>query len=455
VSAPGNPLEEIFWEEFFRKFEEKTLAFLYQDEVSGGRQSRFFKLINRGTIEDKAREEEPPSRPSRKEREWKAGGKPVRGKERSFMRKQEKEFLPGHDIIVIGASLGGVEALSKLAGNLPPDLPASIFMVLHVPVYGTSILPDILNRSGPLRAAHAVDLEAIQHGRIYVAPPGFHLLIHHGFVRIVRGPKENGHRPAIDSLFRTAARVYGPRVVGVILTGADDDGAAGLLAIKMCNGVTVVQDPDEAISPQMPCSALEYVEVDYCLPLSGIASLLKRLVHEPLKAERSGPGSDQLEMESKIAEVSMPMVESEERPGKPSIFICPECKGTLWELEDHDLLRFRCRVGHAFTADGLLLEKSNELEVALWSALRALEEKASLARRLALRSRTQNRNLATARFEENAQEAERHAEVIRRVLLDNSVTDREGATSDRLKEAMAGDQSHQGKKDPTNDQPAN
>src|SRR5262245_27288904 len=181
--------------------------------------------------------------------------------------------MPGHDIIVVGASAGGVEALTQLVRALPADLPASVFVVLHVPAQSPSVLPTILSRVSPLPAVHPEDGEAIQPGRIYVAPPDRHLLVKRGHVRLARGPRENSNRPAVDPLFRTAGRAYGRRVVGVVLSGVLDDGTAGLAAVKMRGGVAVVQGPDEALYPGMPRNAAENVAVDYCLPVGQIAAL--------------------------------------------------------------------------------------------------------------------------------------------------------------------------------------
>lgn len=188
--------------------------------------------------------------------------------------------MPTHDIIVIGASAGGVEALSKLVSLLPANLPASLFVVMHFPAQGTSILPQILNRYTTLPAHHALDQEPIQPGQIYVVPPNCHLLLRPGYVYLSRGPREHGHRPSIDALFRSAARAYGSRVVGIILSGTMDDGSAGVIVIKDRGGITMVQDPKEALFSGMPRSAIETTKVDHILTLTEIASQLTRLANQ-------------------------------------------------------------------------------------------------------------------------------------------------------------------------------
>ncbi len=214
--------------------------------------------------------------------------------------------MPRHDVIVIGASAGGVEALIKLVGSLPAGLPAAVFLVLHIPAQSPSLLPDILNRAGPLHALHPVDGQAIQYGHIYVAPPDHHLMVEEGIVRIIRGPKENRHRPAIDLLFRSAARTYSSRVVGIILTGSMDDGTAGLLAIKRCGGETIVQDPQGALFSSMPQSAIAHVEVDHVMPLSDMGPLLAQMAHEPAEEQGSFPVPEDMEMETKLAAMDRP-----------------------------------------------------------------------------------------------------------------------------------------------------
>ena len=281
------------------------------------------------------------------------------------------------------------------------------------------MLPQILNYNSSLTAHHPVDREAIQQGKIYVAPPDHHLLVNRGYVQLTRGPKENRSRPAIDPLFRTAARYYGPRVVGVILSGSLDDGTAGLAAIKQRGGLAVVQDPREALFSGMPQSALDNVEVDHCLPIAEIAPLLARLVLEPAEAEDAYPVTERMDFESYVPQMKEISMEDIERIGEPSVFTCPECHGTLWEVHDGDLLRFRCHVGHAFSADSLMAEQSEALEGALWAALRALEENAAFSRRMAERARKHHQTLLAGRYEGNASELEQHALAIRQVLQTN------------------------------------
>ncbi|HEX2189237.1 MAG TPA: chemotaxis protein CheB [Longimicrobiaceae bacterium] len=327
--------------------------------------------------------------------------------------------MPGHDIVVIGASAGGVEALSALFSLIPPDTPACFFVVLHVPDRGTSALPGILSRRSRFAVVHARDGDPVEPGRVYVAPPGSHLLVKRGRVRLVRGPRENGARPAVDPLFRTAAAAYGRRVVGVVLSGTLDDGTAGLQAVKRRGGTAVAQDPEEAMYGGMPRSAAENVAVDHVLPLAGIAALLERLAATEVQEEPGG-GDVPQEMQREIDSVEMDPREmsGNDHPGTPSGYTCPECHGGLWELRDGELVRFRCRVGHAFSVETLLSEQSTAMEAALWTALMALEERASLSRGMAERMDRRGHPRLSERYRREAEETESRALVIRRVLLD-------------------------------------
>lgn len=325
--------------------------------------------------------------------------------------------MPGHDIVVVGASAGGVEALETLVRTLPPGLPAAIFVVLHIPAHSPSFVPVILSRSGLLETVLASDGMEIKHGRIYVAPPDHHMLVERGIVRVVRGPKENRHRPAIDPLFRSAALAYGPQVVGVILTGTLDDGTAGLQAVKRRGGIAIVQDPDEAFYPGMPLSALQHVQVDYTLPLAAIGQLLVRLASEPVKEEAGDPMSKDLEKEAQKAQMDTTLMGADEQDGTPSVFSCPECGGVLWEMQDGEILRFRCRVGHAFSTESMFAQQSEALETALSVTLKTLQESADLSRRMAQQAHLRGQKRLASRFEAKLQEAEQRIALIKRALI--------------------------------------
>ena len=321
------------------------------------------------------------------------------------------------NIVVIGCSVGGVEALQQLMLRLPKDFPASVFVVLHLAPQSTSVLPEILRRAGPLPAVHPRDGEPIRTGRIYIAPPDNHLVLEDGHVRLTRGPKENRHRPAVDPLFRSAARWYGPRAIGVVLTGSLDDGTAGLLAIKKSGGVAIVQDPQEAVAPSMPQSALDIVSVDYVATIEEISQLLQQLVIVEVSSNGAGQ-AHVLKKETEFAELDMHAIEDENRPGVPSPFGCPECGGVLWELKEKEMLRFRCRVGHAYTADSLTVEQSVGVEGALWAAMRALEEGASLARRMAEKAARGNHPHLEGRYRDRAQAKKDQAEILRKLIVE-------------------------------------
>lgn len=328
--------------------------------------------------------------------------------------------MPGHDIIVIGSSAGGLKALTAIISRLPVEIDATLFVAQHIAPDHLSLLPQILSDTGELPAAHPSDGEPIAKGRIYVAPPNHHLLLDRGRVRVLRGPRENRFRPAIDTLFRSAARAYGPRVVGVVLTGFLDDGTVGLLAIKKRGGVAVVQDPGEAQYPDMPSNALRYVDVDHCLPLAQIPDLLLRLAAEPAAEEQDFGTPKDMEVESDIAEQNMEssqFVEGVEGIGTRSFYSCPACNGALWQVgESNEPLRFRCHVGHSFTAESVLAEQTRSLENTLWSALRLMEEKVMLARNMAQRRQSLSLAEAAVRYEEYADRLDREATMLRDLI---------------------------------------
>lgn len=325
--------------------------------------------------------------------------------------------MPTRDIIVIGASVGGIEALRAIAGGLPKDLPAAVFVVLHTSPEAPGILADILDRAGALPASFAADGEHILPGRIYVAPPDKHLVIEPNRVRLTRGPKENRFRPAVDPLFRSAAQVYGPRVIGVILTGYLDDGTAGLWAVKQLGGTTVVQDPHEALAPSMPASAMRQVRVDHCLPVEEIAPLLVSLTGQPLEEEGVYEVPKAVDIEVRIAKEDIALDAGVLKLGEPSNYACPECHGVLLQLKEERLIRFRCHTGHAYSVESLLAEITEGVEDSLWNAIRSVEESVLLLRHMAEHLAGGEDGHTAEEFLTRAQEAQRRADLVRQAVM--------------------------------------
>ena len=324
-----------------------------------------------------------------------------------------KAISATRDIIVIGGSGGGLEALRTLVHGFPTDLPAAVFVVLHVGA--DSQLAAILGRSGPLPAVPAAVGETFEHGKIYVAVPGCHLLLHDGHILLRRGPRENLARPAIDPLFRSAAASHGGRVIGVVLSGALADGTAGLRAIKRCGGLAVVQDPADALVEAMPRSALRHVEVDHVSQIRDMPGLLARLVSQP-----AGPTPDEIpldiRMEAAIAAQELADMKVDDMLGTPSRFTCPECHGALWEIEDGSMLRYRCHVGHAFAADAVLASQGDEIDRLLGTLLRSHQERAALAHRMAKHERANDRQRLAEHLERRARDYEHDVEIVKKLL---------------------------------------
>ncbi|WP_296746072.1 chemotaxis protein CheB [Mesorhizobium sp.] len=315
-------------------------------------------------------------------------------------------------IIAIGASAGGIEPLKQIVSNLPADLPAAVFVVVHVGQ--VSYLGEILDRAAALKTSVAENGVAFKTGNIYVAPPGFHLLLHDDHMMLRRGPRENLARPAIDPLFRSAALSYGASVIGVLLSGSLSDGTAGLRAIKAVGGLAVVQHPNDTLVPAMVESALHYVEVDHCLPAAKIGALLGRLAAEP--AGETLPAPPSVRLEAAVAAQEHSTMKKEDRLGELSVFTCPECHGPLWEIEDGDMLRYRCHTGHAFTGDAVMEAQAVEADEILWSLLRSHQQRAEFARRMAERERTRDRSALASEYGRRAKDYEADAAVIERIL---------------------------------------
>ena len=302
------------------------------------------------------------------------------------------------DIVVIGASAGGVQALQRLVGALPHDFPAAVFVVLHIWPGSQSMLPAILSRAGPLKVVEAVDGAAIVPGTIVAAPSDMHLVMEKDRIVVVRGPRENRARPAINPLFRSAAAAFGERVIGVILTGTLDDGAAGLWAIKACGGVAIVQS--DAQFDEMPRSAFDNVTVDYHVPLDEIPKLLRKLTQQEIKTQSSVPVPKIIRINDDATKMK-PTTFNMDEVAKRSLFSCPECNGALWEFEGGGL-QYRCHVGHAYSAAALKQDQDANIEQSLWSALRALKESAALDERLAERAQQHHLDKAEAQHRLNA-----------------------------------------------------
>jgi two-component system chemotaxis response regulator CheB len=333
--------------------------------------------------------------------------------------------MPSRNIVVVGTSAGGLEALRFLAAQLPPAFPAPVCVVMHSSPDGPGVLHEILSRAGGLEAISPRDGESLRPGRIYVAPPDRHLLVEPGIVRVTKGPKENRFRPAIDPLFRSAAQVYGPAAIGVILTGNLDDGTAGLVTVKQLGGTAIVQDPADAPFPSMPLSALRHAKVDHQVALTDLPALLVRLTAAETQAAPAEV-PETVEVEVEIAKEKNALDAGVERIAAPSSYACPECHGVLLQLADESLIRFRCHTGHAYSAESLLAALSESVEAALWGAIRALEESSMLVEQMSRHLREHRRDSEAERFAERAAETHRQSKLIRALVTTAPVGATEG-----------------------------
>lgn len=321
-------------------------------------------------------------------------------------------------IVVIGTSAGGVEALTKLADQLPAGFPAAVLAVIHLAPFEPSHLDEIVGRSSRLKTCLGRQGQRIKTGSIYLAPPDQHMVVEDHQIRLTRGPHENRVRPAVDPLFRSVAVTYGPQAIGVVMTGALDDGTAGLLAIKRCGGIAVVQDPEDAAYPDMPRNAMAAVTVDYSVPLHGMAEILATLAREPINGDFQPPAD--LVREVKMSNRELPDLTPDaselESWGRQVPMSCPECGGPLREHKDVTLRRYRCHVGHSFTAQNLLADQSEKVETALWTAVRTLEERARMLSTIAEDQARHGHKRVAKPYKERADEARQQAHSIRSLL---------------------------------------
>ncbi|QOZ31195.1 chemotaxis protein CheB [Bradyrhizobium sp. CCBAU 53421] len=319
--------------------------------------------------------------------------------------------MNNRDVLAIGTSAGGFEALRFLAGEFSRDFPASVVVTIHLSSQFRSELDAILTQAGPLPASFAVDGEKLEKSRLYIAPAERHLIVESGHLRLGSGPRENNARPSLDPLFRSAALCCGPRTVGAVLTGTLGDGAAGLSALKQCGGITVVQDPADAAFPEMPTTALARANPDHVVGLKGMPALFEMLARQP--AGQAVPVPDNLEYEVNVASGGRGSMHEMDRIGRRSVLACPDCHGVMWEIDEGELVRYRCHEGHAYSAEVMSLALDDNVRRAFGSALRALDERVALARKLEVQASSGGQTRVAESWAARAREFEAEAKVIR------------------------------------------
>jgi two-component system, chemotaxis family, protein-glutamate methylesterase/glutaminase len=316
--------------------------------------------------------------------------------------------MANRDIIVIGGSSGATAPLKAILGRFPPDLPAAVFVVLHIPTRSIGLLSTVASAAGPLPARQAEDGMAIAPGNVYIAAPDHHLIVTEGRIRLGRGPRENMAR-------RSAAMTYGARVIGVVLSGFLSDGAAGLNAIKRCGGTALVQDPEDATADEMPRRALEATVADLCIPGAKLGDVLSDLARQAPGPAVPVPPEIALEVDIAMGE----RIDSDvlRKFADPAALTCPGCGGVLSMVRAGHPLRFRCQVGHAYTADIVAKEQEGRADEALRVALRIIEERAELVARMGEEGRQSGRRAVAEMYEERAREYREHADTLRKALL--------------------------------------
>jgi two-component system, chemotaxis family, protein-glutamate methylesterase/glutaminase len=323
--------------------------------------------------------------------------------------------MPSRDLVVLGASAGGVEALRSVLAGLPADLPAAVAVVLHLPAGGGSALAGILDRAAVLPVREARDGDPISVGEVVVAVADHHLLVRGDRWRLARGPRESGHRPSIDALLRSAARAAGPRVVAGILSGSLDDGAAGMVAVTSRGGFGIVQDPDDALFPGMPQAAIALDSPDLVVPLAEVAAAIIEQVGREVD-DMEEREHQRLRVEDEIAGMEA-ATDTSRQIGEATPLSCPDCAGVLHEVTTLDhATRFRCVVGHAWGPEALYAEQAEAVERALWIAVRSLEERAALARRMRDAAAARGHDLTAQRFADRAQDEHRQAALLRDLI---------------------------------------
>jgi two-component system chemotaxis response regulator CheB len=306
--------------------------------------------------------------------------------------------------------------LRQIMADLPAGFPGTLFVATHVPSQSAGYLADVLASAGPLPVSRAVDGQPIEPGHVYTAGPDRHLMLVDGIMRLGDGPRENMTRPAIDPLFRSAALAYGPRAVGVILSGMLNDGASGLSAIKACGGTAVVQHPLDALADQMPLAALETVDADRVAPADEIGGIIAEIAGTDAGTASNCP--DNLLLEVQIAAGARLGSDALQTIADPSAMSCPDCNGVLSEVRDEQPLRFRCQIGHAYTAN-VLAARTHEIDEAMRVALRIMEERVTLVTRMAEDARGSGRTAVAELYEARIEEYTRYAKTLREAAVES------------------------------------
>lgn len=316
-------------------------------------------------------------------------------------------------VVVVGASAGGLDALAALVQQLPEDIPAPVLVVMHISPDATGdVLLDALNKHGKLKCGHAIHCEALKAGRVYLAPSDHHLLIEkNGELHVTKGAAENRSRPGIDPLFRSAAVAFGNRVIGIILTGYLDDGTAGMIAIQRCGGICIVQDPKEARYPDMPKNTLNQLKADYCVPIAEMGGILATLMARKVGRKKTIP--EDIRKEATIAERVLSDLPAVNSLGEQVPFNCPGCGGVLWKMDKGSFVRYRCHTGHAYTSASLLAAQTQKIEETMWIALRMFEERKNLLTTVAKEQKGATSRMAA----ERAESSQVHIDRIRAILL--------------------------------------
>jgi two-component system chemotaxis response regulator CheB len=323
--------------------------------------------------------------------------------------------MAGSRIVVVGGSAGGIDAVGAIVAGLGPDFPAPICVVIHVGQDSPGLIPAIIANAGPLPASLATDGARLQPGRIYIAPAGHHLLVEPGRLLLTRGPRENGFRPAVDPLFRSAAQVYGPGAIAVLVSGSLDDGTAGLQAIKRLGGVALVQDPRDAAYRSMPENAIRHVVIDRIARAAELGAVLDEVARTPPHELQPVSTSSLVDVEVHIAKGGNPLESGISRLGTSSMLTCPDCGGVLLRIEDGSFVRYRCHTGHAYSAESLVGALDDTIQAALWSAVRVLDEASFLLADIGAERAGSQAKLHE--LSSRGRAARRDAEIIRRLAM--------------------------------------